>query len=54
MYSNLSPEQRVPLEHPLRAIREIVDAVLKRMSPEFGGPYAAALEMAEKRVEGGA
>jgi hypothetical protein len=27
MFSYLSPEQRVPQEHPLRGIREIVDAV---------------------------
>src|SRR5712664_85514 len=41
MYSYISPEERVPQEHPLRAIREIVDAVLKEMSPEFAGLYAA-------------
>src|SRR5260370_22881537 len=41
MYSYISPEQRVPQEHPLREIREIVDAVLKEMSPEFAGLYAA-------------
>ena len=40
MYSYISPEQRVPQEHPLRAIREIVDAVLKEMSPEFARLYA--------------
>src|SRR5437764_5197274 len=41
MYSYISPEQRVPQEHPLRAIREIVDAVLKELSPEFARLYAA-------------
>ena len=35
MYSYLSPERREPQEHPLRAIRKIVDAVLKELSPEF-------------------
>ena len=40
MFSYLSPEQRVPQDHPLRAIRGIVDAVLKEMSPEFGRLYA--------------
>ncbi len=40
MYSYISPEQRVPQEHPLRAIREIVDAVLQEMSPEFARLYA--------------
>src|SRR6184192_2402943 len=41
MYSYISPEQRVPQEHPLRAIREIVDAVLKELSPDFARLYAA-------------
>src|SRR5579859_1821539 len=41
MYSYISPEQRVPQEHPLRAIREIVDGVLKAMSPGFARLYAA-------------
>ena len=41
MFSYLSPEQRVPQDHPLRAIREIVDEVLKDLSPEFAGLYAA-------------
>jgi transposase len=41
MFSYLSPEQRVPQDHPLRAIREIVDAVLREMSGEFARLYAA-------------
>src|SRR5258708_30103492 len=41
MYSYISPEQRVPQEHPLRTIREIVDAVLKVLSSEFARLYAA-------------
>jgi transposase len=41
MFSYLSPEQRVPQDHPLRAIREIVDGVLKEMSPEFARLYSA-------------
>jgi transposase len=40
MFSYLSPEQRVPQDHPLRAIREIVDGVLKEMSPEFARLYS--------------
>jgi transposase len=40
MFSYLSPEERVPQDHPLRAIREIVDAVLREMSGEFAGLYA--------------
>ena len=41
MFSYLSPEQRVPRDHPLRAIRELVDAVLGELSPEFARLYAA-------------
>lgn len=41
MYSYLSPEQRVPQEHPLPVIRGIVDAVLKELWPEFTRLYAA-------------
>ena len=41
MFSYLSPEQRVPQEHPLRVIRAITDSVLKELSPEFERLYAA-------------
>src|SRR5947207_245078 len=34
MYSYLSPEERVPANHPLRAIRQISDRILKLMSDE--------------------
>jgi transposase len=40
MFSYVSPEQRVPAEHPLRTVRAMVDAALKRMSPEFDRGYA--------------
>ena len=40
MFSYLSPEKRVPTDHPLRPIREMVDGVLKEMSPRFGRLYA--------------
>ncbi len=40
MFSYLSPEQRVPLQHPLRAIREMVDVALKGLSPSFERMYA--------------
>jgi len=33
MWSYLSPEQRVPADHPLRPLRTLVDAVLKDLSP---------------------
>ena len=40
MFSYVSAEQRVPPEHPLRAIRALVDDVLRDMSREFDGLYA--------------
>jgi transposase len=40
MFSYLSPEKRVPAEHPLRRVREMVDAILHGMSPRFAKLYA--------------
>ncbi|MBI3647140.1 MAG: IS5 family transposase [Acidobacteriales bacterium] len=40
MFSYLSPEKRVPAEHPLRPIRAMVDTVLQEMSPRFAKLYA--------------
>jgi transposase len=40
MFSYVSPEQRIPKDHPLRAIRALVDDVLGDMSREFDGLYA--------------
>jgi len=40
MYSYLSPEQRVPQDHPLRAIRKLCDAVFAELSPQFDKLYA--------------
>jgi transposase len=40
MFSYLSPEQRVPADHPLRPIRKMVDTVLQRLSPRFEAMYA--------------
>jgi len=40
MFSYVSPEQRVPSDHPLRAIRQLVDAVLAEMSREFDKMYS--------------
>ena len=39
MYSYLSPEQRVPADHPLRPIREMVDRALKGLSRKFNEIY---------------
>jgi transposase len=40
LFSYLSPEQRVPADHPLRAIRVMTDAALDRLSPRFDAMYA--------------
>ena len=40
MWSYISPEQRVPQDHPLRPIRTLVDAVLNELSPRFSRLYA--------------
>jgi len=40
VFSYISPEQRVPQDHPLRAIRAMVDRVLVELSPEFDRLYA--------------
>src|SRR5215213_7834575 len=40
MFSYVSVEERVPTDHPLRAIRKVVDEVLQTMTGEFEGMYA--------------
>lgn len=40
MFSYISPEQRVPKDHPLRAIRVMTDAALGSLSGEFEKLYA--------------
>jgi transposase len=40
MFSYLSPETRVRKDHPLRAIRTMVDEVLHELSPQFNRMYA--------------
>jgi transposase len=39
LFSYVSLEARVPLDHPLRAIRQITDRALERVSPRFGALY---------------
>jgi transposase len=41
MFSYISPEERVPQQHPLRRIRALVDAVLNELSPQFDRLYAS-------------
>jgi len=40
MFSYISPEKRVPADHPLRPVRKMVDEILKQMSPEFAKLYS--------------
>ncbi len=40
MFSYLSPEQRVPRDHPLRKLRPLVEEVLKKLSRRFTAMYA--------------
>jgi transposase len=39
MFSYVSLEERVPADHPLRAVRRITDRALERLSPRFGTLY---------------
>jgi len=40
MFSYLSPEQRVPQDHPVRMLRRLVDQVLRKLSRRFTAMYA--------------
>src|ERR1700739_1017275 len=40
IFSYISPEKRVPADHPLRPIRKMVDEILKEMSPKFSKLYS--------------
>ena len=41
MFSYISAEQRVPKDHPLRAIRAMADAALRQLGPCFDAIYAS-------------
>ena len=41
LYSYVSPEQRVPADHPLRPIRQMANTVLERLSPKLDALYSA-------------
>src|SRR6202162_5039617 len=41
MFSYLSPEDRVPTDHPLRRMRPMVDVALQSLSPAFDEMYSA-------------
>jgi transposase len=40
IFSYISAEKRVPKDHPLRAIRAMVDVALRNMGPQFDAIYA--------------
>ena len=40
MFSYLSPEERVPADHPLRIIRKMTEEALKELSPHFAELYS--------------
>jgi transposase len=40
LFSYVSPEQRVPADHPLRAIRQMTDRILATLSPKFTRMYS--------------
>lgn len=42
LFSYLSPDERVPADHPLRPIREMTDEALRHLSPRFDAIYAAS------------
>ena len=35
VFSYVSPEQRVPTDHPLRPLRAMVDGALRELQPRF-------------------
>jgi transposase len=41
MFSYLSPEERVPGDHPLRTVRVLVNEALARLSPRFESLYSS-------------
>ncbi len=41
MFSHVSPETRVPAEHPLRPVRNMVDQALTALSSHFNQMYSA-------------
>jgi transposase len=40
MFSYISLEKRVPVEHPLRRVREMTDRALQELSPKFSALYS--------------
>ena len=51
MFSYISAERRVPRDHPLRAIRVMVDAALKESSWRFDAVYARCASRKYSRAD---
>ena len=42
VFSYVSPEQRIPHDHPLRQLRVMADEALRELKPRFSRAEAAA------------
>ena len=42
MFSYVSQESRIPQDHPMRLLREIIDPIMEKLSPQFNAIYADA------------
>ena len=40
LFSYVSQENRIPQNHPMRKLRELIDPILQKMSPQFDQMYA--------------
>ena len=54
VFSYVSPEQRVPQDHPLRLLRVMTDEALRELQPRFHKLYAktGAVDRAREVVAG--
>ena len=41
MLTTVGPDKRVPKDHPIRRIKDLADAELKRLSPVFNEMYGS-------------
>jgi hypothetical protein len=49
MFSYISPEARVPQDHPLRGIRDLVDEVLHQLSPTLPDSIRGLVDLRFRR-----
>src|SRR5215475_6042213 len=50
MWSYISPEQRVPADHPLRPLRVMVDRAMAELSAEFAKLYSGRPSIAPEKL----